>query len=119
VSNFYVPYLERLLSAATVVPAINQIELHPYVKAGSCFLLFIFITFAINRLCQGKDVVAFCRKHGIIVTAYSPLGSDNSLIRDDPVVKEVAEKHGVNPSNVLISLQANREGVTGLYFYYW
>ncbi|KAF8521007.1 NADP-dependent oxidoreductase domain-containing protein [Gautieria morchelliformis] len=92
VSNFYVPYLERLLNAPTIVPAVNQIELHP--------------------LCQGQDVVDFCRKRGIVVTAYSPLGSDDSRIRDNPVVKEIAENHGVNPSNILISLQANREGVT-------
>ena len=56
-----------------------------------------------------------CRKHGIIVTAYSPLGSDGAPLRDEPIVKKLAEKYGVAPSNILISLQANRPGVNGMF----
>ena len=63
--------------------------------------------------CPGHEILKKCREKGICVTAYSPLGSDASKLHDDPVVKEIAEKHGVAPSNILISLQANREGVTG------
>jgi glycerol 2-dehydrogenase (NADP+) len=94
VSNFSVEFLERLLAAAEVVPAVNQIEIHPS--------------------CPSEDVVAFCRAKGIAVTAYSPLGSDNSPLLTNAVVVKLAEKHGVSPANVLISLQANREGVTVL-----
>ena len=55
----------------------------------------------------------FCREKGIVVTAYSPLGSDNSPLLTNPVVEKIAKAHDVTPANVLISLQANRSGVTG------
>jgi glycerol 2-dehydrogenase (NADP+) len=93
VSNFSVESLERLLAVAEVVPTVNQIEIHPS--------------------CPAEDVVVFCRSKGI-VTAYSPLGSDNSPLLTNAVVVKLAEKHGVSPANVLISLQANKEGVTVL-----
>ncbi|CAK5261889.1 unnamed protein product, partial [Mycena citricolor] len=58
VSNFSVKFMERLLEVAEVIPAVNQIELHPS--------------------CPQQDIVDFCLSKGIAVTAYSPLGSDNS-----------------------------------------
>lgn len=91
VSNFSVKFLDRLLEVATVVPAVNQIELHPS--------------------CPQEDVVEYCRQKGIIVTSYSPLGSDGSPLQENPIVKKIAEKHGVQSANILISLQANRPGV--------
>ncbi|KAI5123255.1 hypothetical protein M0805_001344 [Coniferiporia weirii] len=94
VSNFSVEYLERLLPEAKVVPAVNQIELHPS--------------------CPQHDVVEFCAQRGIILTAYSPLGSDNSPLLANETVKRIAEAHGVQPANVLVSLQANRPGVSVL-----
>ena len=60
-----------------------------------------------------EDIVEECRKHGIVVTAYSPLGSDKAPLLENEVVKKIAEKHNVSPSNVLISLHANRPGVNG------
>jgi glycerol 2-dehydrogenase (NADP+) len=66
-----------------------------------------------HSACPQEDVVEFCRKKGIIVTAYSPLGSDNSPLLTNEVVKKVADKHGVHPANILISLQANSQGVNG------
>ncbi|KAI0641329.1 Aldo/keto reductase [Trametes meyenii] len=91
VSNFSVSYLKRLLEAASVVPAVNQIESHP--------------------ACMQEDIVQECRKHGIVVTAYSPLGSDNAPLLANPVVEKIAKKYDVPPANILISLQANRPGV--------
>ncbi|KIJ58189.1 hypothetical protein HYDPIDRAFT_159376 [Hydnomerulius pinastri MD-312] len=88
VSNFSVEFLERLLKVARVVPAVNQIELHPS--------------------CPQKDVVEYCLSKGIIITAYSPLGSDNSPLLKDPIVGKVAEKYGVQPATVLISIHANK-----------
>ncbi|KAG5640111.1 hypothetical protein DXG03_001185 [Asterophora parasitica] len=92
VSNFSVEFLERLLASAEVVPAVNQIELHPS--------------------CPQQDVVDFSRSKGIAITAYSPLGSDNSPLLNHEVVKKVADKYQTQPANVLISLQANRPGVS-------
>ncbi|KAG6850133.1 hypothetical protein H0H93_000755 [Arthromyces matolae] len=95
VSNFSVKYLERLLAEPDVViPAVNQIELHPS--------------------CPQQDVVDFCNKHGIVITAYSPLGSDNSPLLKNEIVTRLAEKYNVQPANILVSLQANRTGVTVL-----
>jgi len=94
VSNFSVEFLERLLAVAEVVPAVNQIEMHPS--------------------CPSEDVLEFCRKKGIVVTAYSPLGSDNSPLLTNETVTKLAEKYNVTPANVLVSLQANKPGVTVL-----
>ncbi|KAG6856583.1 hypothetical protein H0H87_002789 [Tephrocybe sp. NHM501043] len=95
VSNFSVKFLERLLAEPGVlVPAVNQIELHPS--------------------CPQQDVVDFCVSKGITVTAYSPLGSDNSPLLKNEIVNRLATKYNVQPANVLVSLQANRPGVTVL-----
>lgn len=54
------------------------------------------------------DVVEYCVNKGIVLTSYSPLGSDNSPLLKNPIVVKVAEKHGVHPANILISYQANK-----------
>ena len=87
-------FLERLLPEAKVVPAVDQVELHPS--------------------CPQQELVDYCTSKGIVLTAYSPLGSDNSPLLENPVVKKIAEKHGVAPANILVSLQANRPNVTVL-----
>jgi diketogulonate reductase-like aldo/keto reductase len=63
-----------------VVPAVNQIELHPFL--------------------QHRDTRAFCKKHGIVVEAYSPLTHGMRL--DHPVVVEVAKRVGRSPAQVLL-----------------
>ncbi|PPR07471.1 hypothetical protein CVT26_013441 [Gymnopilus dilepis] len=94
VSNLSLPWLKRLLENTDVVPAVNQIELHPS--------------------CTQEELVNFCREKGIVVTAYSPLGSNDSPLMKHPIVTKIAEKHNVSPANVLISLQANKPGVNVL-----
>jgi len=94
VSNFSLEFLQRMLKDAKVVPAVNQIELHPS--------------------CPQIELVEFCRQKGIVVTAYSPLGSDNSPLLKHDVVTKIAAKYEVTPANVLISLQANKPNVTVL-----
>lgn len=66
-----------------------------------------------GRSCPQHDVVEFCRNKGISLTAYSPLGSDNSPLLKNEVVNRIATKYGVPPANVLISLQANKPLHTG------
>jgi glycerol 2-dehydrogenase (NADP+) len=85
VSNFSVPYLEKLLKEATVVPAANQIENHPYLPQ--------------------QEIVDLCQSNDILVQAYSPLGSTGSPLFQEEGVKEVAKKHNVGPGTVLISYQ--------------
>lgn len=83
VSNFSVPYLQRLLEGAKVVPAVNQIENHPL-------------------LLQTK-LVEFCQSKGIVVTAYSPFGSIGGPLLANPVLKGIAEKNGVSVGNVILN----------------
>ncbi|ELU45768.1 aldo/keto reductase family domain-containing protein [Rhizoctonia solani AG-1 IA] len=100
VSNFSVEFLQRLLKEAKFVPAVNQIELHPQVPANSPIMTPIVLTDPVN---------------GIALTAYSPLGSDNSPLLTDPAVTKIAEAHGVHPARILVSLWANTNGVAGEY----
>ena len=66
-----------------------------------------------RRSCYQEELVQFCREKGIVVTAYSPLGSDASPLLTNPIVQKIAQKYDVTPANVLLSVQANRPGVTG------
>ncbi|KAF2141190.1 uncharacterized protein K452DRAFT_308981 [Aplosporella prunicola CBS 121167] len=88
VANFSVPYLEKLLPEATVVPAVNQIENHPYLPQ--------------------QEIVDFCKTKGIHVTAYSPFGSTGSPMFSEEGVSEVAKKHKVSPGTVLLSYHVAR-----------
>jgi 2,5-diketo-D-gluconate reductase A len=80
VSNFLEEHLERLLASSPVVPAINQIELHP--------------TF------QQKGLAGFAREKGIAIEAYSPLGQGADL--ELPAIVEIAARHGVTPAQVVL-----------------
>ena len=70
------PHLERLAAETDVVPAVNQIEAHPYVL--------------------NDDVRAYGQAHGILTEAWSPIAQGQVL--DDPVVVEVAEAVGRTPA---------------------
>jgi diketogulonate reductase-like aldo/keto reductase len=80
VSNFLVPHLEELLGTARVVPAVNQIELTPFL--------------------QRRETRALCRASGITVEAYSPLTRGRRL--DQPVVRNIANRVGRSPAQVLL-----------------
>ncbi|MFW5419904.1 aldo/keto reductase [Nocardiopsis sp. CNT-189] len=81
VSNFTEATLGRLLASADTVPAVNQIELHP-------------------RLAQEK-MRALGAEHGIATEAWSPLGQGKGLL-DEPVLTELAAKHGRTPAQVVL-----------------
>jgi diketogulonate reductase-like aldo/keto reductase len=66
VSNFLVPHLEELLAKAKHKPAVNQIEVHPFL--------------------QHTDTRAFCKTHGIVVEAYSPL-THGKMLGDARITK--------------------------------
>jgi glycerol 2-dehydrogenase (NADP+) len=65
------------------------------------------------RACLETEVLAACDKAGIVVTAYSPLGSDDSPLLKNDVVVRLAEKYKITPANVLISFQVNTPNVNG------
>lgn len=94
VANWSVNYLERLLKHATVIPAINQIELHPS--------------------CTQTELVEFSKSKGIAITAYSPLGSTGAPLSYNEIVNRVAEKRGVSPFTILVSLWANMDQISVL-----
>lgn len=101
VSNFSVKKLQELIGKARYKPAMNQIELHPYL--------------------QQKEMLAFCQQQGIHLTAYSPLGSfdrpaglkaeDEPVLLEEPVICEIADHHGASPAQVLISWALHRNTV--------
>jgi len=80
VSNFQVAHLERLAQECDVVPAVNQVELHPYFGNG--------------------DVRSYCVDHGIAVEAWAPIAQGKVL--DDPVVGEIASEVGRTPAQVVL-----------------
>jgi len=82
VSNFLVPHLERLLTETDVVPAVNQIELHP--------------------AHQQREVTAFARANGIAIEAWGPLGQGKYPLLEESVVVTAAETHGKTPAQVII-----------------
>jgi diketogulonate reductase-like aldo/keto reductase len=80
VSNFQQEHLERLLAETGVVPALNQIEVHPYL--------------------QQHDLRSFNAEHGIATQAWSPLGRGNVL--GDPVIEGIAADLGRTPAQVIL-----------------
>ncbi|MDZ7704875.1 MAG: aldo/keto reductase, partial [Trueperaceae bacterium] len=81
VSNFGVDDLKTILDEGTTPPAVNQIEHHPYR--------------------QQRDLVDFCHENNIRVMAYSPLAAPGLL--DDPIIVDIAEKHGCTPAQVVLA----------------
>ncbi|MDQ3484840.1 MAG: aldo/keto reductase [Actinomycetota bacterium] len=80
VSNFQPAHLQRLLDETEVVPAVNQVELHPWL--------------------QQREVRAFDTEHGIVTEAWSPISRGEKL--GDPTIKEIAEKHSVTPAQAIL-----------------
>ncbi|MGA4539071.1 aldo/keto reductase [Uniformispora flossi] len=81
VSNFQIPHLERLFESSGVVPAVDQVELHPYL--------------------QQKELRAFHEEFGIRTEAWSPLAKGGALLTD-PVVADIAAKHGRSTAQVVL-----------------
>ena len=81
VSNFLDDHITTLLASTTIVPAVNQFELHP--------------TF------HQAELAAVCRSLNIAVEAYSPLGRGADL--DATVVRSLAETHGATPAQIVLA----------------
>lgn len=86
VSNFQVPHLERLAKESSVVPAVNQIEVHPYFT--------------------NEGVRAYGREHGIATEAWSPIARGTVL--DDPVVERIAKAANKSPAQVVLRWHVQR-----------
>ncbi|MET3922204.1 aldo/keto reductase [Arthrobacter sp. UYEF20] len=91
VSNFMPHHLKQLLAATDIVPAVNQVELHPYFSQ--------------------PDVRAADAEHGITTQAWSPIGGitfypgwgeDRKNVMQDPAIAAIAEGHGKTPAQVML-----------------
>ncbi len=86
VSNFQVPHLERLAAETDVVPAVNQIEVHPYVV--------------------NDEVRAYGQAHDILTEAWSPIAQGQVL--GDPTVVEIATAVGRTPAQAVLRWHVQR-----------
>ncbi len=100
VSNFMPDHLARLLDATSVVPAVNQVEIHPY--------------------SQQPDVLAADAEHGIVSQAWSPIGGitfypngSHGSTLPDPTIGKIAAAHGKTPAQVMLRwhLQQGRQAI--------
>jgi diketogulonate reductase-like aldo/keto reductase len=81
VCNFDIEHLQRILDECEVVPAVNQVECHPYL--------------------QQQELKEFCKEHGIVLEAYSPLMNGTKVLHD-PVIREIASEHDKTPAQVIL-----------------
>ena len=89
VSNFQPHHLRRLLAAAEVVPAVNQVEVHPYLAQD--------------------EVRAFNAEHGIVTEAWAPIARGRVL--DDPVITTIAKRLERTPAQVTLRWAVQRGDV--------
>ena len=86
VSNFQVAHLDRLADGSSTVPAVNQIEVHPYFG--------------------NEQVRAYDYKHQIATEAWSPIAQGKVL--DDTVITGIADAHGKTPAQVVLRWHIQR-----------
>ena len=109
ISNFTITKTERLLQTAKIVPAVNQVECHPYFQQPK-----------LKQYCDGKGLFALILLQivrlyistyphaGIVLEAFGPLGAParpaiadaDPVVMEDPVIKQIAEKHNATPAQV-------------------
>lgn len=90
VSNHLVHHLQAILTPGALTPAVNQVEFHP--------------------LLQSRRLHAFCRQHGIQMEAWAPLMKGSTLA--NPVILEIASRHGKTAAQVVIRWELQKEVVT-------
>ena len=100
VSNFMPDHLDQLLAATTVVPAVNQVEIHPYFRQ--------------------PDVIAADTAHGILTQAWSPIGGitfyrpgEHTSTLQDPTITDIAAAHDKTAAQVMLRwhLQQGRSAI--------
>jgi diketogulonate reductase-like aldo/keto reductase len=86
VSNFHEHHLHRIFEASEIKPAVNQIEISPYLTQD--------------------PLRAFCREHEIAVEAWSPIA--RGKVNEDPAIKQVADTVGRTPAQVTLRWHVQR-----------
>jgi diketogulonate reductase-like aldo/keto reductase len=82
VSNFTIAQLEHLLHETSIIPAVNQIELHPYFAQ--------------------TELRTYCALHSIAVESYSPLGGSTGHLLQDPIIVRIAAHRNMTPAQIVI-----------------
>lgn len=81
VCNFNIEHLERLLDACDIIPAVNQVECHPYL--------------------QQHELKEYCHKHHIHIEAYSPLMVGGEVLQNE-MIHNIAQRYGKTPAQVIL-----------------
>jgi 2,5-diketo-D-gluconate reductase A len=89
VSNFNPHHIRRLHEESDIPPAVNQIEVHPYLTQD--------------------DVRSFCGEHQIAIEAWSPIAQ--GLVLDDPTIGEIAKRVGKTPAQVVLRWHIERQDI--------
>jgi len=95
-SNFNHKQVQRVLDIAQIKPEVLQVECHPYLSQ--------------------PDLLTFCQRHGIVLTAYCPLGSpdrpsaqpDHPVLLQDAVLTALGKKYGKSPAQIALRFQVER-----------
>jgi len=98
-SNFNIKQIERVIANSTIKPAVLQVEAHPYF--------------------QQKALLEFCKHHGIVLTAFSPLANNQHMFRkegqpnllEDKSVADIAKKYKKTPAQVVLRWAIQRDTV--------
>ncbi|MDD2578941.1 MAG: aldo/keto reductase [Eubacteriales bacterium] len=89
VSNFHPHHIEKIIETTGVVPAVNQVELHPWLNQ--------------------KDLITYCRDKSIQIEAYSPLMGGH--LSEEPALAAIAERCGKTPAQVVLRWHLQNEVV--------
>uniref|UniRef100_A0A7S2KJF8 NADP-dependent oxidoreductase domain-containing protein n=1 Tax=Bigelowiella natans TaxID=227086 RepID=A0A7S2KJF8_BIGNA len=97
ISNFNIEQVDDIMKMAKIAPSINQIESNPYIAQ--------------------TELISHCEKHGIKITAYSPLGSQDNPARQerwpvllkDKAVVALAKKYGKTPAHICLRYHIERK----------
>ncbi|EPE63186.1 glyoxal reductase [Exiguobacterium sp. S17] len=81
VSNFEIQHLEQIIQSCSIVPAVNQVEIHPYLSQ--------------------KELIAYCKRYDIQIQAWSPLMKGREAL-DDATIVDIASKYGKSPAQVIL-----------------
>ncbi|MCL2373305.1 MAG: aldo/keto reductase [Defluviitaleaceae bacterium] len=81
-SNYQTYHLDELQKAWTITPMVNQVELHPYLTQ--------------------KPLIEYCKKLGIAMEAWSPLGAGKSTLFDEPLIIDIGKKYNKTPSQIIL-----------------
>lgn len=88
VSNYQEKHLQEILDLRSLVPAVNQIELHPYLSQ--------------------ENLVNFCTQHNIKIESWSPLCANKNNLLDEQILKDLGEKYSKTPAQIVLRWNVER-----------